>query len=83
MDKILVEVVVPATNNIFDVYIPIYMKFYDVTFLVSNLVSDLSDGLFTWSENSVLCNADTGKIFNVNLSAEELDLKNGSKLMLI
>lgn len=83
MDKILIEVFLPAANKSFEIYIPLDLKFHEVTFLVSKTVSELSNGLFTSNDDSILCERETGNILNINMSAKELKLKNGSKLMLL
>lgn len=83
MDKILIEVFLPAANKSFEIYIPLELKLHEVTFLVAKSVSELSNGLFSGSDDSVLCERITGNILNVNMSAKELKLKNGSKLMLL
>lgn len=83
MDKILVEVFLPAANKSFEIYIPLEIKIYELTFLVEKIVSELSNGLFTSNDDSVICERSTGNILNVNMSVKELDLKNGSKLMLL
>jgi hypothetical protein len=83
MDKILVDIHVPAINKNYDVYIPFKSKFYDVVKMVTCIVEEISDGNFIASEETVLCNGLTGAIYNINMSAAELGLKNGSKLMLI
>ena len=83
MNKILVEVYIPAENKTYDVYIPVKSKLHEVTTLLVSIFSELSKGYFSASENSVLCNRDTGTIFNINLSVEELGLINGTQLMLI
>lgn len=83
MDKILIEVFLPAANKSFEIYIPLELKLHEVTFLVAKTVSELSNGLFKSSDDSVLCDRTTGEILNVNMSAKDLQLKNGSKLMLL
>ncbi|MGL5152195.1 MAG: methyltransferase [Clostridium sp.] len=83
MEKILIEVYLPAVGESFEVYIPLDSNFYDVTLLVSQALSELSNGLFKWRDDCVLCHRESGKVFNINLSARELGLINGSKLMLI
>lgn len=83
MDKILVDIYVPAINKNYDVYIPFKSKFYDVVEMVTAIVEEISDGNFIASDDAVLCNGLTGAIYNVNMSSAELGLKNGSKLMLI
>ena len=83
MEKVLVEVFVPATNRSYDIYIPLASRMSEVLLLISSLLSDLSEGKFIAGEDAVLCDAESGMIFNINLSVGELKIKNGSKLTLI
>lgn len=83
MDKILVEVYLPAGNKSYDVYIPLKSRLHEVLALLAGTFTELSIGYFTASEDTVICDMVSGTIFNINMSAEELGLKNGSKLMLI
>lgn len=82
-DKALVEIYVPAAAKRFDVYIPLRSRMSEVIRLVSNALSDLSDGKYKATGESILCDADSGMIFNVNVEVWELGIKNGSRLMLI
>lgn len=83
MDKILIEVSLPAINETFEVYIPLDLKFYEITFLLSKMVTDLSNGLFIANEDSTLYEKESGKVININMSARELKFKNGDKLMML
>lgn len=83
MDKILVDVYVPAINKNYDVYIPSKSKFYEVVKLVVNMIEELSENYFIGQDDSVICDRVSGAIYNINMSSAELGLKNGSKLMLI
>jgi len=82
-NKALVEIIVPAASQKYDVYIPLESKMSEVIKMVSGALSDLSDGKYKATEESILCNADTGIIFNVNMEVAELGIKTGSRLMLI
>lgn len=82
-NKALVEIFVPATAQKFDVYIPLESKMSEVVKLVSNALSDLSDGKYKAMDDSILCDADTGIIYNINVEVAELGIKTGSRLMLI
>ena len=82
-DKVLVEIYVPAVGKKFDVRIPLSTKMYKVTKMVSSALSDLSDEKYRAKEDSILCDANTGIIYNVNMEVKELGIENGSKLMLI
>lgn len=83
MNKVLVEIFLPAANESFDVYIPLESQMSEVLILVASLLSDLTDGKYKATPNAVLCDAASGIIFNINMAISELGIKNGSKLMLI
>ncbi len=83
MEKILVEVVLPAANTSYDVYIPLSSPVSEVLYLTSNLLSDLSRGYFKADKNTVLCDAETGNVLSINTTVYESGLKNGSRLLLI
>ena len=40
MDKVLIDIFLPAINRSFEVYIPLDSKFYEITPLVSNYLTD-------------------------------------------
>jgi len=82
MNKILVDIYIPSMNKSFDVYLPLTNKIYEIEKLLAEAFKDLSDGYFT-TNDPVLCDRETGTILDINKSAWELELKNGSKLMLI
>lgn len=83
MNKVLVEIFLPAAGRSFDVYLPLESQMSEVVMLVSALLSDLSDGKYKANDNAVLCDAATGIIYNINMAIAELGITNGSKLMLI
>ncbi|WP_378586114.1 methyltransferase [Neobacillus sp. GCM10023253] len=83
MNKVLVEIFLPAAAQSYEVYIPLESQMSEVLTLVSSLLGDLSDGKYKATGSEVLCDAETGIIFNINMPVAELGIKNGSKLMLI
>ncbi len=83
MEKVLVEIYLPAANKTFEVYIPLAIRVNEAVLLVSNVLSDLSDGKFLAAEDTVLCDAVSGTILNINKSVFELGIQNGTKLILI
>lgn len=83
MNKALVEVMLPASDRQFDVCIPLECSIRDITRMLEAAMSELSAGKFSAKNNSVLCDADTGDILNPDNMAWELDIKNGSRLILI
>ncbi len=83
MDKVLVEVFVPVLERSFDIFIPLTSPMYEVLELIKKAVKELSDGSFTAGEDTIICHREDGTIININLSVYELEIRNGSKLMLI
>ncbi len=81
--KILVEVYLPQAGISFDVFIPTDSRMSEVTALVSEALSALSGGRFRGDSDTVLCDRDTGMIYNMNMEIAELPIENGSRLMLI
>ena len=83
MDKVLIDIFLPAINRSFEVYIPLDSKFYEITPLVSKMLSELSNGLFISGDDSILYERKTGNILNINMSARQFNIKNGDNLMLL
>ena len=83
MDKVLVEVYVPAAEREYDVLLPLESKLYEVVFLLSGTLSELSQGHFAATKDTILCDRSNGSILNINQTVEENGLENGRKLMLI
>ncbi len=83
MDKVLVEVYVPTLKTAYDMFLPANAMMYEVLSLIKKAVTDLSGGKFIADENTIICYRGNGAIININLSVFELDIHNGTKLMLI
>lgn len=83
MEKILVEVYVPSLLKSFDIFIPSVSQMGTVLELIKKAVNEITDGQFSPMENTVICNFETGKILDINKSVGELEICNGSRLMLI
>lgn len=83
MDKILVEIILPAANDKYDIYIPRRSKVYEVIELLGEVLSDLSNGFFIKTSDMILYNANTMQILDINSSIKDLNLLNGSRLILI
>ncbi|MBQ1821528.1 MAG: methyltransferase [Clostridia bacterium] len=81
--KILAEVLVPASGEKYDVFIPLTVRMGEATRLVAAAISELTEGRYKTTDDTILCNADTGHIYDVNAIVAELHLKNGVRLMLI
>lgn len=83
MNKVLVEVLLPASGEVYDVRISLDSQLGEVAMLIVKQLEDLSNGRFIANDTTVLCDAESGKILDINKFVAELGIKNGSRLMLI
>ena len=81
--KLTVEIYLPAALQCYDVKIPADLQLADVTTLVAKAFSQIAKGLYIADDSSILCERESGKILNINMTPWELGLRNGFKLMLI
>ena len=83
MDKLLVEVRVPAADSKFDALIPPLCKGGEVLKIVKEIFTTMFEGKFREVDDSILCNYSTGKIVDINQSMIEQGIKNGTIFILI
>lgn len=83
MSRIAVEVIVPAAGVRHDVTIPYEMKFHKIAELIRAILADQETSEFVPDATSVFCDAETGAIYNVNMTPEEMGLQTGSRLMIL
>ena len=83
MNKVLVNVYIPILNRSYDIFIPAQSQIFEITELIKRAVIELSEGQFMSSIDTVLARKDTGEILNINNTVFELELGNGTKLMLL
>ena len=83
MDKVLVEIRVPAADAKFDAFIPQTSKGSEVLEIVKGIFTSMFEGKYKQVSDSVLCVYDTGKLLDINRTMYEQSKKNGTKLVLI
>jgi hypothetical protein len=71
MHKILVEDYNPASNETYDIFVPLKSKMHEVTFLIANAVSELSKGNYKATKQSVLVERTTGEIVHTFIILKE------------
>lgn len=82
MDKILVEVYVPIMEDKYDVFIPINKNIQSVIQLLNKAIYDLTNGLYS-IKSTLICDKNTGAIYDMNKTVKDSGLKNGSKILLV
>lgn len=79
-NKLLVELVVPELDSIYNIYIPINIKIGKVVDLLNKSLNDLTKGIYV-KENNLLYN-DQGEIFNMNISVLDSTIISGCRIIL-
>ena len=78
-NKLLVNLYILSLDRNFELFIPVDEKIGNILKLLENSLSEYN--LFT--ENTVLLNLYNGQIYNNNDIVRRVDIKNGTKLILI
>ena len=82
-NKINVDVIVPALEERYNVFIPVNKKTIEIIFLLNKAINEISSGSFPISEELALVDGFTGSIYDTNKTVKENKILNGSKLILM
>ena len=83
MNKIIVQVYLPANGRTYDVRLPEDMYVRDAADVLGDLFSDVAKGLYCKSEVNILCLRDRGESLPQGKTLKELDICNRSQLMFV
>lgn len=83
MNKIVVEVQVPAINKVYDARIPRDIQVWEVTKLISQMIATLEPGMYSMENQAVLCDCETGSVLDINKLVDDAGLVNGSRVVLM
>lgn len=81
-NKILLELCLPAAERSFDILIPRQLKVAQATALLVEFLKKQDEEYIPTSE-SVLCDMESGRVFDANAFIAHVGLHNGSKVMLV
>lgn len=82
-NKILIEVYVPLLEAEYDVFVPINKKIKNVTKLLVDAISDLSNGCLSKNKDFILYNRSNGLPLDFTWNVREAGLVNGSQVILL
>lgn len=82
-NKVLIKLIVPELDSIFDVFIPVNEIIWKITKMLVKSVSDLSDTNIDGNKKFILINKITTRIYNSNEIVINTDIRNGTELILI
>ena len=82
MEKVLIEITLPAANLKYDLFVPDQMQVGTLTELAASVFSKLSNGMYIASPLAILCEKDSGKQFDPSHRIRDTDIRNGTRLIL-
>lgn len=80
MNRVLINLYIPAIEKKYDVWIPLNKKVYNVIILI---IKGLKDEHYNPQNMPLLYNKITGQCYNTNVSVQETDIRNATELILI
>ena len=83
MDRVLVNLNVPTIERKYNLWLENNQKIYDVIKLMVRGINELNDGDYKPQDMPLLYNKDTGKLYDINLTVEDANIKNGTEIILI
>jgi hypothetical protein len=83
MDKILAEILLPATGQTYELWIPCELRVYEAGALVSKILGEREGTYYVPDAHTALFNRSTGQILPAASFVGALGLSNGCRLMLV
>ena len=82
-NKVNVDIIVPALEEQYNVFIPINKKTIEVIFLLNKAINELSSDCFPINEELTLIDGFTGSVYDINKTIKENKILNGSRIILM
>ena len=82
-NKVLVTINVPSLEALYDVYIPVNRKIYNVIEMLKNIFFSISQGSFDNKKKYLVYNADDGTEYDLNVLVRDTNIRNGSTIILL
>ncbi len=83
MNKILVNVWVPALEKSYDFWIPINKKVYKVILLLIKIINESSGDYYRPTTIPLLYDKITAQAYDINLTVKDNNIGNGAEMILI
>jgi len=83
METIIVEIFVPATSSSFDFRLPASGRVYDVVEEIIRILETTQQNQSFDKTHPILCDLDTGRMLNPELTIAECGLHDSARLQLV
>ena len=83
MNKVLIEIYVPAIDDRFDIFAPIDVPIKTLTGIIANGISEITNGKYVLSNCEQLCATEPVGLLDPSLTLQDYGVQNGMQLYLI
>lgn len=83
MNKVLIEIHVPAIYEHFDIFAPVDIPIRELNVIIANGVAEITNGKYISSKSEQLCLKEPSGLLNPSLTLQDYGIKDGTKLYLI
>lgn len=83
MNKVLIEICVPAIGERFDVFAPVDVPVGELNGIVANGVVEITSGKYVASKAEHLCLKEPVSMLDPSLTLQDYDIQDGRQLYLI
>ena len=82
-NKVLVELIVPSLDQVYNVYFPVNRRVGNVINLLNKSLNELTNGAFVGTNRTYLYSRETGEIYPIDNLIRETDIRNGTSVVLL
>ncbi|MBE6957140.1 MAG: hypothetical protein E7450_06775 [Ruminococcaceae bacterium] len=83
MNKVLVEICIPATGDRFDIFVPTDVPIRDLNKVLVDGVAEITNGRYVVSNGEQLCLKEPAGLLDPARSLQDYGIKDGMQLYLI
>ena len=83
MNKVLVEIHIPATGDRFDIFAPVDVPVKELSGVLANGVAEITDGKYVPSKYEQLCLKEPAGMLNPLLCLQDYGVQDGMQLYLV
>ena len=83
MNKVLIEIYIPAIGEHFDIFVPVDVPIQELTVILADGISEITNGKYLSSKSEQLCTKEPAGILNPALTLQDYGIKDGMQLYLI
>lgn len=83
MNKVLLEIFVPAIGDHFDMFAPVDVPIRELNGIVASGIAEITNGKYVVSKEERLCRKEPVSILNPALTLQDYNIHDGAQLYLV